>query len=205
MSTASATATGTDIFKKIALVGAASGKVISRAGNRALTSGLSMGLKLIVTRYNVKQKDLKKNVIKIKMNAATLSGALVFKHFKGIPLFSFAPKPKRILKKKPKDGISVEVFKGRRRSIRTSFLAVMKSTHKGVYKRTGKFVSGDTPSRPKAKKHEKIRELFGPSLSQMVNDSFVDLKLKEGARISFKTNLLHEVEFELKKQGVEYK
>ena len=75
-----------------------------------------------------------------------------------------------------------------RKIIRSSFLVQIKHTgYFGVYQRTGNFGRRGNP------KLEKIKELYGPSIPEMLgNDSIVE-KLENGANERFQKNLDHEI------------
>lgn len=84
-----------------------------RAINRATTRGRLRASKAIVGLYNIKPTDLAKGLYTTRANRTTLTGAIIGEG-KGLPVGYFDPK-------KTAEGISVEVYRGKRQTIRRTF------------------------------------------------------------------------------------
>lgn len=107
-------------------------KVTAQAINATLSKTISNrqhGLRAMVKKeYNVTNKSLSKNiVVRPKAKSNTLYGG-IHVNTNRIPLIDFKPKQSG-------SNITVAIHKGQTKVIRNSFIATMKSGHKGVFSR----------------------------------------------------------------------
>jgi len=149
-----------------------------RALNRALTSGKSRMGSLIAKDMGIKAADAK---AAIRVEQATLARLQVrmLASLKRLPLSKFnatGPMPSRGRGR----GVSYRIGGRGRGRVENAFLAQMGSSHRGVFKRTGK---GRLP----------IIELFGPSIGR-VFDQQRPAVIAEMRQV-FDDRLAHELKF----------
>jgi hypothetical protein len=134
-------------------------RAISKANisalNKLAAQGKTAASKKIREDYNIKAGDLSKGIDVDKATNGRLNAVLVGRGKHGIPLVLFGAKwtrptmGKRGKMRGSKEGASVMVKVGNRKTIPGSFVATMKSGHVGLFKRIGK-------------KRLPIKELYGP-------------------------------------------
>lgn len=146
----------------------------SRAVNRALAGINTDSSKIIRQRYNVKKRDISIGVRSFKATKSRLEGRIDFGG-KPIALEKFNPNPKRYTKNKPKQGISVEIRRGKKTLFRSSFM----SRAGVIYVREGK-------------DRLPIKKLYGPRIYQMIDSASKEL-IKAGAEERLLTNFKHEL------------
>lgn len=141
-----------------------------RAVNRA-TDGIKTDVSKIVTsKYNVKKKDVNVGISKVKANRSNLR-AEVGIGGKQVPLYKFKPKPSKYNSfKRPKEGISVELRKGKKTLYRSSF-----------------FLPNGNIFIRKGKERLPIKKLVGPRIDQML-DNASRLEVKQGIERRLLTN-----------------
>ena len=165
----------------LAALGRQAPLVMSRALNRAGTSGKTAMVKAVVADTGLRQKDVNREV---QVDKATRSDPRVAFVIRGrrIPLISFGargPEPSRGRGR----GVSYRLPTGRGR-VPGAFIATMHSGHRGVYKRS-------------TKKRLPIIELRGPSLPH-VFEKFVPA-FHAAAQESLVKNLRSEISFAMAK------
>ena len=146
----------------------------SRAVNRALAGINTDSSKIIRQRYNVKKRDISIGVRKFKATRSRLEGRIEFGG-KPIALEKFNPSPKRYTKNKPKQGISVEIRRGKKTLFRSSFM----SRAGVIFVRQGK-------------ERLPIKHLYGPRIYQMIDSESKEL-IKAGAEERLLTNFKHQM------------
>lgn len=146
----------------------------SRAVNRALAGINTDGSKIIRQRYNVKKRDVSIGVRSFKATKSRLQGRIDFGG-NAIALDKFNPSPKRYTKNKPRQGISVEIRRGRKTLFRSSFM----SRAGVIFVREGK-------------ERLPIKKLYGPRIYQMIDNVSKDL-IRAGAEERLLTNFKHEL------------
>lgn len=146
----------------------------SRAVNRALDGINTDSSKIIRQRYNVKKRDISIGVRKFKATKSRLEGRIEFGG-KPIALEKFNPSPKRFTKNKPKQGISVEIRRGKKTLFRSSFM----SRAGVIFVRQGK-------------ERLPIKRLYGPRIYQMIDSDSRQL-IKSGAEERLLTNFKHQM------------
>ncbi len=102
-----------------------------------------------------------------------------------VPLIGFSPRPSRVTRRRPPAGVSVLV-KAQRKVIGGSFIASVRAGktkfHVGVFVRQG---AARLP----------IRQLFGPSIPQMLANPAVSEQIQERAAERFEKALRHEIDY----------
>lgn len=178
-------------------------KALARANvsaiNKTAVSTRAFAVKKVSQEYRLTQKRVRSE---LKISRATPwrqeakihgSGA------PGIPLFEFAPTPKRVpstLRLKsggysPKRGIKVMVRKGSRKIVEGAFIAQMRSGHVGVFQR-----------RMETGEKLPIKELYGPSPIRILDSDRYAIPIDDFAAATLDKNLAHEVNYFFKKFGV---
>lgn len=165
-------------------------RAMVRAMNRALTSGRALLVQRIAADSGLKSGVIRKAIAVREATAQSLE-ARIGVGLKRIPLIEFnarGPEPSRGRGR----GVSYRLTGGKGR-IANAFIATMRSGHRGVFVRSGKF------GRRGNNKLEKIRELFGPSLGHI----FAKYRPEGIARLkeAFATNFAHEMQFEKTRAG----
>lgn len=146
----------------------------SRAVNRALDGINTDSSKIIRQRYNVKKRDTSIGVRNFKATRSRLEGRIEFVG-KPIALEKFNPSPKRYTKNKPKQGISVEIRRGKKTLFRSSFM----SRAGVIFVRQGK-------------ERLPIKHLYGPRIYQMIDSASKEL-IRAGAEGRLLTNFKHQM------------
>lgn len=168
---------------------------IRRALKRTLTGMRKAGYEEARREYNIRYADVQKAFVSNiwgtpPVAQGTFSGSR-------IKLMRFDPRPASITRKRPPVGVSVLV-KDQRKPIRGSFIARMRSGHIGVFQRTGAFGRKNPKTGKDDWRLEKIDELEGPALAQMLNNPLVSERIQERSRERFDKELRHEIDFVLK-------
>jgi len=113
-------------------------RVMVGAINKTLLTGRSRIVKRIGQEIELKQKVIRESVgIRRAKGGESPQGAITFSR-KAIPLIKFSPQPKLPGKGKGRTGVTVKVRKGKRETLRGTFVARMKSGHIGVFERKGR-------------------------------------------------------------------
>ncbi|MCG8639149.1 MAG: phage tail protein [Desulfobacterales bacterium] len=158
-----------------------------RATNRALMGIRTDGVRLVREEYNVKAGVVRKAFSVHRASPNNLEAKAVA-FGRRIPLKQFSPRPSKPGGRLPPKGVSVEVRKGARKIVRSSFFARMKSGHTGVFTRVGK-------------ERLPIRERHSLAVPQMLNREDVTKELEAGAVKRFERTLDHEINRALQKMG----
>lgn len=172
-------------------------KVKSRAINRSLTSVRAEAVSLIALDLNLTQTKIRNS---FTMNRATVtnpSGSVVSKS-KPIPIIDF--NGTRAL---ARGGVSVQVKRtGARERLIHTFIATMKSGHRGVFEReAGNFgrpfqVLKNYAAMPKRFRLP-IEELFGPRITDEYSKGPILEAVQRRAGEVYTSNYEHELDYEL--------
>lgn len=155
-------------------VGAQLGAAAARALNRSAVTTRAEAARKIRERYNLKVGTAKAQM-RIDRASRNRLTAQVIVSGRPIPLFEFSARAGAA-------GVSVEILRGKRRTLKGRFLARMKSGHQGVYERKGK------PRLP-------IRELFTVGLPAMFTQRTVLTAIEKVALERFRVELDRELKF----------
>lgn len=145
--------------------------VLVRSINRALTGVRTDFVTGVRREYNVKAKAARDNIAIRKANSRNMTGE-VESRGKPIKLVNFSPRPTTPQPRR-KAPITVEVIRGERKPVQHGFVAVMKSGHKGVFRRMK--IEGERVDRLP------IEELTGPRLEDYYARPEVQQELQAGA------------------------
>jgi hypothetical protein len=104
--------------------------VVRKAGSTALRDMRAEASKRIRTRKRIKPSYIKRAIALLRPKGSTPEWSVKVSG-EPVPLVAY---PHRQTKR----GVSVEVNRGKRTIVRGSFVATMRSGHKGVFKRSGK-------------------------------------------------------------------
>jgi hypothetical protein len=170
-------------------------KATASALNRTAQQAKTHASALVRERYNIRKGDLDKGIKPGKRATAQSLTASVKASGRRTPLIDFGARGTMPARRKTV-GVSVEVVKGRRLNVAGSFLAIMKSGHRGVFvksmrkplrreKRPNKWGSTQLP----------IDELTGPSVPQMFYSQKVFGKLKQFVRDALPKNMASAINF----------
>lgn len=150
---------------------------ISRAMNRTIGSVQTAAVREVARDTGLRSRDVRKAMA---LERATVQALVAVLRITGrrIPLLAFAARQVRL-------GVT---YRGRlgRGLVRSAFVATMRSSHRGVFKRW-------TPRRLP------IVELFGPSLPHVFLKAAIIDTLKALAGPLLEKNLKHEVDFLLRR------
>lgn len=145
--------------------------VLVRSINRVLTGVRTDFVSSVRRVYAVKAKAARDNTRIYRASQAKMGGEVVSTG-KPIPLVNFQPRPSNVQPRR-KAPITVEVIRGERKPVEHAFVAVMKSGHKGVFRRAKE--GGVRVNRLP------IHELDGPRLEDYYARPDVQRELQEGA------------------------
>lgn len=176
-------------------------RVQMRALNKTVAgvrTDISTALRAVVNARKSKVDE------QIKVVKATMATNYAVVSVKGgtLPLSEYSPTQKPA-------GVSAKVYKQKPRVLyQGAFIAVMKSGHKGVFKRTGpgrthvghyvriqwpKIFPGKHPAR------FPIKEMYGPRLASILEIPGVMNPVLENSSVRLANNVKHEMEYELGK------
>lgn len=158
-------------------------KVLSRAINRATTTARAEAVRAVREGYHIRASDVRETMSVHKANAKSLTARVTSKG-KTMPLINFDVSPKRPSPGR-KSPYTARVSKaGGRTSLGHAFVARMPNGKVGVFERYGPY------RRPIG---QKIRELHGPSVPQMLGSKGVVEHVSEKAREMMDRRIDHEV------------
>jgi DNA-binding protein len=163
------------------------GKATVRALNRAIDTAQTIANRKIRERYNVKAAVVRKAMKKKRahLGQAYAVAELEITGYR-IPLMAFGASWTR----KMQPGASFRVLKGGgRKSVRGAFIATMKSGHRGVFRRSGKFGRNKNP------KLEKIAEMYSVSLPQQFRNRVVQVAVRLATREAFSKNFAQQLKY----------
>lgn len=152
------------------------------ATNKIAKQAKTQASKDIREEYAIKKSDLDKNIIVTKPNSNYVAKISTKKG--SLPLAKFGRPSQK------KTGVSVEIKRGQKKIIKGSFIAVMKSGHKGVFERAE--VGGKKVARLP------IKELHSKAAAHIVTKSIYE-KMKLFVATKYDTVFKHELNFRLKK------
>lgn len=175
-----------------------------RAVNKTATSVRSEASRLIRKDYRVLDKDVKSRLKIRKANFSRIEAIIFGSQSPGVPLYKFAPTPKRTPSTKrtkaggytPKSGIKAMVKKGQRKVVRDAFIQRMSSGHIGVFKRV------ENQRMSLKTKRTVIEELYGPSPLRLLDSDHIQIPLDDFTGELLEKNTQREAEYYLKKAGL---
>lgn len=126
----------------------------------------------VVKQYNVKQSAVKKTLIFRKAKPKDLKSAIVSTG-RRITLIGFRGT------RQNKKGVVVTVKKPGKKLLEHRFIQTMKSGHKDVFERYGEKVLMGSDSSNKGQLKQRIRVLYGPAISQLIDEPAVIKKTVE--------------------------
>lgn len=175
--------------------GAAAPLVISRALNRAATSGKTATTRAIVADTGLASRHV---AAEIKIDKAQRTDPVVVVEIRGrrFPLLAFGargPEPSR----GRGHGVAWRGAGGSRKRERRAFIATMRSGHRGVFLRTRFTPAGARYSKRSGKNREVFVELKGPSLPLVFEKQFPVFRTAAGE--SLVKNLRSEINYALSK------
>lgn len=153
------------------------GKVMARAVNRATENARSNVVREVRDHYNVKAGDIRKSM-KISRAKAGRPVAVLSSTGSALPTMAFQVRPGTVNGKR-RTPIRVSIKKGESTLMERSFIARVNGRI-GVYERIGK-------------KRMPIRQLYGPSIPQMVGNERIVESVAESAREMLDSRLDHEI------------
>ena len=156
-------------------------KAAARAINRAATAAKTEAWKQVKKDYTIKRARVSKAWDKIsKATASNLSAKLISRG-SVMPLSYFRIKPKSPPKRRPKNPVYAQVRNDGGGTIRSAFVARMKSGHTGIFHRKN------------GNKSYPILQNFGPSVPQMLASKSVSAFIEERASEILNKRFEHEV------------
>lgn len=147
-------------------------RAIIRALDKTAKQGKTAAQKAIRDEYNIKLRDLSSK-IKTDFHPSSLK-AVITATDRSIPLIQFSPR-------QTKKGISLRIKKGSSKTIKRTFIASMKSGHRGVFTRIGK-------------KRLPIKQLYTIGAAEMFGSKKVIEAIKERILEQWQKNITHELE-----------
>lgn len=162
-------------------------KALSAAINRAAEGARTDAVKKVREEYVITAARIRETINIDKANATNLAARI---KSRGRPraLSYFKLRPGKPTRRRPKDGVHVQVKRSGGGPVAKSFVAKMASGHVGVFHRQG---SGRFP----------IVQRYGPSVAQMVGSPSVSRYVEESAQRRLGDRLDHEINRILKRYG----
>lgn len=175
-----------DLQKDLIAIGAAGPRILARALDRAATGGKTAMARAISKDIGIANKTVTRQIRIDKAGLSSKTDPRIVVSISGrpIPLIAFGargPEPSR------GKGRGVRTKLPAKRHLPHAFIATMPGGHRGVYQREGK---GRLP----------IKQEFGPAMPD-VFEKFIPTVFEPAAQESLTKNVIHELEFELSKQG----
>jgi hypothetical protein len=155
----------------------------ARALNKTAQAVQSVAVKTIAVDISVTQLVVRKNLRIEKANRTRLTSCLVVIGSQRLPIIKIDPRAKQTAQ-----GVSYRGEGGQRKFIPHAFVALMKSGHRGVFKRLGKV-------------RLPICELEGVSVRNMFLKPLVQTVMESQAKQRWGDYLLHELKFELSRRN----
>ena len=195
------------VKRKLGTLESQASKSMKNAINKTLKETSTLMVKAVKENYTAKVADIKKTISIRKSKVKDLSGEVISKSNKRIPLKGFSTNPSKPVplntkytkaKVKKKNSRKALPGKGNKSS---AFVAKMSNGHIGVYQRIiGKEVSKAT-SRTKnrensiwaGKEDYAIAELFGMPVPYMIGEKKVAKKIRKEAQIFLEKTLDSEI------------
>ena len=193
--------------------------VLANAINRTTTNIKKTMAQQTAKRYNIANGEVKKTISISKATRARLEGATISKA-SPIALAKFKVSPNRPVSY-PNGKPSPKVYKASVEKGPASkpldgnpkaFIAVMKNGHQGVFTRTGKWSSESSSAYKSTREYnrgrgekahsshnEVIRQLFGPSVPQMIKNDESMKNIQEEAQSTLRKRIDAEIENILRK------
>lgn len=182
------------IKRKLGVMSDKAPSVMYNVINRVASNVRKNISKFVLKRYIIKSEDVKKTVTISKRPSKADPTAIITSKGELIPLIKFRVKADTPIKKRPQPDYKAKVLKKSKLSVsRHSFVQQMPSGHIGIFRR--KLISKELGSIVKGgkEKFKAIRELYGPSVPEMVGNEEV-WKLIEKDAISMRDKRLeHEI------------
>lgn len=161
---------------------------IARALNHTIAKGKTAARKEVRGQYKVKIGEINRSLKVVKATAATQTAYI-----------KVSARPLRIIAfgaRQTKKGVTVNVM-GKRKLIKSAFIANMKSGHRGVFVR-GRYQGTELTYRTKRINKKgpdlPIEEVNTASVFSMITNKTVQNKVAETLNTSFAARLLHEMQ-----------
>ena len=153
--------------------------VLARAINRAAANVKTNMSKLTTQKYMIKNKAIKDTITIKKANKSNLGALVKSKTNNRIPLYKFKINPKTRPKKPPKSYKAQVRKSGSLKSILGAFVANINGINRLMQRKTAKNLP--------------IKQLFGPSIPEMVGNKESIRKIQEEANETLKRRIDHEI------------
>jgi hypothetical protein len=173
--------------KALEALGDAARPLIAKSLNRSTQGVRTDASRMVRQRYNIRAKDVRTSFKIITASREGLSAAAIATG-SAISLWRFGPRP-ATPGRRPRIGVSVKVTQTRQK-IPGAFVARMPSGGIGVFQR-------------KDRARLPIKKLYGPSVPQMLSHDQVLPEIQSGAADRFNKTLDHEIDFYLRKKGLQ--
>lgn len=169
-------------------------KAVSKAINRAITAANQEATRQIQGQYVIKNKKVITQTKKITCRATKSNlKAVIEAKGKPLPLGAFLTNPKKVPKRRPKSKLFAQVKQGGGGQIKGAFITTVQTGHIGI-RHAGVFV------RKKGNASLPIKQLYGPSVPQMLGNEEIQEFLSKRAKLILDEHL--EVEIHAILQGV---
>lgn len=182
-------------------MGLAEEKVLKPALGRGLSAGKTAFNKQIKTVYNIDINRLSTRYAKFGYKNVSTEGDKIIGSiaFSGgvIPLYKFEVSPTEAEYGKGRKTVKAAVMRdGSMGNIENGFIAEMDNEHIGVFERKGKWKRKTRPTKEgrNTGNNEKIKELFGPSLSRMADNAVVLQTVEDRVNEVINQRIEHEIE-----------
>lgn len=163
--------------------------VINNALNRAITTVKSNISKKVRQKYHIKSIDVKKT-LSIKKSTRQTLGAVVKSLGSAIQLYKFKVSPNKPRHRKPPKSIKVQVQKTGAKKIEGAFVAEVNENNR-VFQR-----KSNAKHKQRSDKQWTalpIKQLFGPSIPQMLGNEGVKEDIENAGTETFNKRLDHEI------------
>ena len=182
-------------------MGIAEEKVLKPALARGLSAGKTVFNKQIKTVYNIEISRLSTRYARFGYKNVSTEGDKIIGsiEFSGgvIPLYKFGVSPTEAEYGKGRKTVMSSVMRGGgETALDNAFIAKMPNDHMGVFERKGswKRKTRQTKENRYTGNNEKIKELFGPSLSRMADNAVVLQTVEERVNEVINKRVEHEIE-----------
>lgn len=182
-------------------MGLAEEKVLKPALGRGLAAGKTAFNKQIKTVYNIEINRLSTRYAKFGYKNVSTEGDKIIGSitFSGgvIPLYKFEVSPTEAEYGKGRKTVKAAVMRdGGMGNIGNGFIAEMDNEHIGVFERKGTWKRKTRPTKEgrNTGNNEKIKELFGPSLSRMADNAVVLQTVEDRVNEVINQRIEHEIE-----------
>jgi hypothetical protein len=174
----------------------ASKKAMVSAINKTLPGIRTETVREVTKVYFIKASDVRSTMTVLKAYPSKVEG-IIRSEGEALPLGKFKVTPNKPTKRRPRAGVRVSMRRDTSFTLEHAFIAVMSSSHKGVFERFERKAASERYQKRTGKGEVfarlKIREKPGLAVPSMIKDAGIQHRIQEAADERLGKNLDHEI------------